>query len=325
MGKNTKKVSEMVNDKRPSGACNMGAALNEAIKDAFDKDLTKMPGAILVLTGNVPDDADELVSTLQSTVTRLAETCETMPLSVTFVQLGNDSNVESFFARMDGQMQATCAANGETFDLVDTIKDEEIQAAMAEVKGTESSGKNGALIGAFAGAALGVGGMYLYNKQQAKQRTKGWGGKWQVTYEGEEISILNVTDDEQGNLNIEGFPSGEPTTGAYSVLSEEEQADENVEYTISFKDPSGDYEIEGTVEDEHAITWSDGTRWDEMEQDGAHWSKYAAAGIGGAAAAGATGYLLDKKFFNKASKEDQCQYLILLDRSAGMRKIDYSE
>jgi len=258
-------------------------------------------------------------------VTRLAETCETMPLSVTFVQLGNDSNVESFFARMDGQMQATCAANGETFDLVDTIKDEEIQAAMAEVKGTESSGKNGALIGAFAGAALGVGGMYLYNKQQAKQRTKGWGGKWQVTYEGEEISILNVTDDEQGNLNIEGFPSGEPTTGVYSVLTEEEQADEEIEYTITFKDPSGDYEIEGTVEDEHAITWSDGTRWDEMEQDGPHWTKYAAAGLGGAAAAGATGYLLDKKFFNKASKEDQCQYLILLDRSAGMRKIDYSE
>merc|ERR1712232_1024248 len=252
-----------------------------------------------VLTGNVPDDADELVSTLQSTVTRLAETCETMPLSVTFVQLGNDSNVESFFSRLDGKMQATCAANGETFDLVDTIKDEEIQAAMAEVKGTESSGKNGALIGAFAGAALGVGGMYLYNKQQAKQRTKGWGGKWQVTYEGEEISILNVTEDEQ--------------------------ADEEIEYTITFKDPSGDYEIEGTVEDEHAITWSDGTRWDEMEQDGAHWTKYAAAGLGGAAAAGATGYLLDKKFFNKASKEDQCQYLILLDRSAGMRKIDYSE
>merc|ERR1712172_83651 len=230
-------------------------------------DLTKTPAAILVLTGNVPDDADELVSTLSSTVTRLAETCETMPLSVTFVQLGNDENVESFFSRLDGKMQATCAANGETFDLVDTIKDEEIQAAMAEVKGTESSGKNGALIGAFAGAALGVGGMYLYNKQQAKQRTKGWGGKWQVTYEGEEISILNVTDDEQGNLNIEGFPSGEPTTGVYSVLTEEEQADEEIEYTIIFKDPSGDYEIEGTVETNtpsRGAMAPDGTRWNRM-------------------------------------------------------------
>merc|ERR1712232_924483 len=275
-----------------------------------------------VLTGNVPDDADELVSTLQSTVTRLAETCETMPLSVTFVQLGNDSNVESFFARMDGQMQATCAANGETFDLVDTIKDEEIQAAMSEIKGTESTGKNGALIGAFAGAALGVGGMYLYNKQQAKQRTKGWGGKWQVTYEGEEISILNVTDDQAGNLNIEGFPSGEPTTGTYSVLSEEEQADENVEYTITFKDPSGDYEIEGTVEDEHAITWSDGTRWDEIPQGNGHWTSYAAAGAGAAAAGGATGFLLDKKFFNKAKKGDQCDYIIMMDRSAKMARVD---
>jgi len=298
---------------------------SEAIKDAFDKDLTQRPVAILVLTGNMPDDGDELVSELMKTVTRLADTCETMPLSITFVQIGNDEQVERFLGKLDGKMQASCAATGETFDLVDTIKDEEIQAAMSEIKGTKSSGKNGALLGAFAGAALGVGGMYIYNKQQAKQRTKGWGGKWQVTYEGEEISILNVTDDEEGNLTIEGFPSGEPTTGVYSVPTEEEQEDEEFEYTITFKDPSGEYEIEGTVEDEHAITWSDGTRWDEMKLDDVHWTKYAAAGVGGAAAAGATGYLLDKKFFNKASKEDQCDYIILMDRSKGMRKIDTSE
>jgi len=323
--KNTKKLEQMVNDKRPSGECLMGSALSEAIKDAFDKDLTQRPVAILVLTGNMPDDGDELVSELMKTVTRLADTCETMPLSITFVQIGNDEQVERFLGKLDGKMQASCAATGETFDLVDTIKDEEIQAAMSEIKGTKSSGKNGALLGAFAGAALGVGGMYIYNKQQAKQRTKGWGGKWQVTYEGEEISILNVTDDEEGNLTIEGFPSGEPTTGVYSVPTEEEQEDEEFEYTITFKDPSGEYEIEGTVEDEHAITWSDGTRWDEMKLDDVHWTKYAAAGVGGAAAAGATGYLLDKKFFNKASKEDQCDYIILMDRSKGMRKIDTSE
>merc|ERR1719469_1440033 len=235
--------------------------MSEAIDDAFDKDLTKCPCAIMVLTAGRPDDTDELNTTLMKTVTRLADTCETMPLTVTFVQIGDDSNAEAYLAELDNAIKAECAANGETFDLVDTIKHDDIEAAMKEIKGTKSSGKNGALFGAFAGAALGVGGMYIYNKQQAKKRTAGWGGKWQVTYDGEEIFILNVTDDEAGNLVIDGFPSGEPTTGTYSVPTEEENEDEEFEYTIEFKDPAGEWSVEGTVEDEHAITWSDGTRW----------------------------------------------------------------
>ena len=143
---------------------------------------------------------------------------------------------------------------------------------------------------------MGVGGMYLYNKTQAKKRTEGWSGKWKISYDGEEIAVLDVVDHKDGNLTINGFPSGDALPGVYTK-------DEETGYTIQFQDPSGD-DIDGTVEDEHAITWSDGTRWDEMKQDGAHWSKYAAAATGGAAAAGATGYLLDKKFFNMASKKD---------------------
>lgn len=313
--KNTKGLETIVNDKKPSGPCMMGAAMDEAIQDAFDKDMTKRPVAIMVLTAGRPDDADTLDATLLKAVRRIADSCEACPLSVTFVQIGDDAKATQYLQHLDGHIQAECAANGEMFDLVDTIKDADIKAAMKEIKGTKNSGTNGALLGAFAGAAMGVGGMYLYNNNQAKKRTQGWGGKWKVTYEGEEISILNVTDDQAGNLTIEGFPSGEPTTGTYSIPTEEEQQDEDFEYTISFKDPSGDYEIEGTIEDEHAITWSDGTRWDEMQQDGAHWTKYAAAAAGGAALTGATGYLMDKKFFNKASKGDQCDYIILMDRS----------
>jgi len=302
----------------------MGAAMNEAIDDAFDKDLTKCPCAIMVMTAGRPDDADELNTALMKAVTRLADTCDTMPLSVTFIQIGTDPRADEYLQKLDGAIQADCAATGETFDMVDTIKHAEIDAAMKEIKGTKSSGKNGALIGAFAGAALGVGGMYIYNKQQAKKRTKGWGGKWAVTYDGEDICTLEITDDEVGNLGIQGFPSGDATTGTYSVPSDEENEDEEFEYTIEFKDPSGDYTVEGTVEDEHAITWSDGTRWDEMDQDGAKMSHYAAAAAGGAAAVGATGYLLDKKFFTKASKGDQCDYIILMDRSAQMNIVDSS-
>merc|ERR1712115_474639 len=117
-------------------------------------------------------------------------------------------------------------------------------------------------------------------------------------------------------MGIDGFPSGDTTTGTYTVQSEDDDDDE--EYEISFIDPAGDWEIEGTVEDEHAITWTDGTRWDEIPPDNGDWKGYAAAGAGGAALAGATGYLLDKKFFKKAAKKDQCDYIILMDRSAKM-------
>merc|ERR1711959_165153 len=186
-------------------------------------DMTKRPVSVLVLTAGRPDDADELDASLLKAVTRIGDTCEACPLSVTFVQIGNDKKAEEYLKHLDGP-----------------IKDDEIQAAMSEIKGTKSSGKNGALIGAFAGAAMGVGGMYIYNKQQAKKRTAGWGGKWKVTYDGEEISTLTVTDDQAGNLQIEGFPSGEPTTGTYTVHDDDEEQDEDAEYVITFKDPAGD-------------------------------------------------------------------------------------
>jgi len=308
--KNTKGLEEIVTDKGPEGACLMGAAMDEVINDAFDKDLTKRPVSVLVLTAGRPNDADELDATLKKTVNRLAESCDTCPLSITFVQIGDHPKATEYLSHLDDNIQAESASSGETFDLVDTIKDAEIQAAMSEIKGTKSSGKNGALIGAFAGAAMGVGGMYLYNKTQAKKRTEGWSGKWKISYDGEEIAVLDVVDHKDGNLTINGFPSGDALPGVYTK-------DEETGYTIQFQDPSGD-DIDGTVEDEHAITWSDGTRWDEIPPDNGSFAKYAAAAAGGAATAGATGYLLDKKFFNKASKKDQCDYIIVLDRSAMM-------
>lgn len=316
--KKTSGLEDMVNDKQPGGDCLMSAAMTECIDDAFDKDMTKRPVAILVLVAGKPDDTDEIDDNLMKTVTRLADSCSTCPLSITFVQIGDDTDTTDYLNHLDNHIQAECAETGETFDLVDTIKDEEIQAAMKEIKGTKSSGTSGALIGAFAGAAMGVGGMYIYNNKQAKKRTEGWNGKWKVTYDGDEISILDVKDDQAGNLTIEGFPSEEPTTGTYTT----DQDDDDDEYAISFLDPAGDWEIEGTVEDEHAIAWSDGTRWDEIPPENGHWAGYAGAAAAGAATAGATGYLLDKKFFNKANKKDQCDYIILMDRSSQMALVD---
>ena len=304
----------------------MGSAMDDCINDAFDKDMTKRPVAILVLTAGKPDDADVLDATLMNAVEKIAGTYETCPLSITFFQVGDDEDATEYLTHLDNAMQAECAATGETFDLVDTIKDEDVQKAMSEIKGTEESGTAGALIGAFAGAALGVGGMYIYNKQQVKKRTAGWNGNWKVSYDGEEICTLDIQDDQAGNLVINGFPSGEETTGTYTVTNDEEDGyDSEEEFAISFIDPAGGWEVEGTVEDEHAITWTDGTRWDEIPPDNGHWAGYVAAAAGGAAVSGATGFLLDKKFFNKASKKDQCDYIIIMDRSAKMAVIDYGE
>jgi|UniRef100_A0A7S0Y7D8 hypothetical protein len=319
--KDTKNIEEMVNDKRPRGRCYMGSAMEECIDDAFDKDLTKRPVSMLVLTAGKPSDIEHLDATLLKTVKRLAaEDFETCPISITFVQIGHDEDATDYLKHLDNHIQAESSKTGETFDLVDTIKDEEIQAAMKEIKGTSSSGKNGALIGAIAGAAMGMGGMYLFNKQQAKKRTEGWNGKWKCTYGGEEICILDVQDDMAGNLTIDGFPSGEPTTGTYTV-----EEDDDDEYVMNFIDPAGDWEIEGTVEDEHSITWSDGTRWDEIPPEGVSWVKMAGAAAAGAAAAGATGYFLDKKFFNHVSEKDECDYIILMDRSSKMAVVDYDD
>jgi len=263
-----------------------------------------------------------LDATLLKSVTKLASEAEgedaECPLSITFVQIGDDPDATEYMQHLDNHIQAE-TSGGKTFDLVDTIKHDEIQAAMGEIKGTKNTGTAGALIGAFAGAAMGVGGMYLYNNIQAKKRTEGWSGKWKVTYDGEEISTLDVKDDGAGGLTIDGFPSGDTVQGTYTKPEDEDDD----EYEISFIDPEGDWEIEGTIEDEHAIVWSDGTRWDEIPPEGVHWTHALGAAAAGAAAAGATGYLLDKKFFNKASKKDQCDYIILMDRSRYMAVVDH--
>merc|ERR1719356_839446 len=170
--------------------------MDDVLKEAFDeKDMTKRPVAILVVTAGKPCDADDLDASLKGAVQKIAETYETCPLSVTFCQIGNDAQANAYLKHLDNNITAECSATGETFDLVDTIKEEDIQGAMKEIKGTKSTGTNGAIIGAFAGAALGVGGAYLFNKHQAKKRTEGWGGKWKVSYDGEEISTLEVKDD----------------------------------------------------------------------------------------------------------------------------------
>jgi len=309
--KNVKEIEKMVTSKLPSGPCNMGKAMDYVLKQAFDKGFKRHCG-ILVLTAGSPNDSKRLEKSLQAATDKIATTgYKEAPISVTFIHIGDDDEAEKYMHRLGTNLKSKSKSRKtrDYVDIVDTINDKDIQAAMKEIKGGQDSGKTGAIVGAFVGAAAGVGGMYLYNKKQAKKRTKGWNGKWKATYDGMEIGVLEVKDDGKGHLRIEGYPGG-PTTGRY-VSSKQG-------YNICFRDADMGWRINGDIEDEHAISWSDGSRWDEIPPKGAKWSHFAAAAAGGAATGGAVGYLLDKKFFKKANKSDQCDYIIMMDRSAKM-------
>eukprot|EP00536_Pseudo-nitzschia_multiseries_P014207 jgi/Psemu1/69018/estExt_Genemark1.C_6700004 len=310
--KNVKDVEEMVTSKLPGGPCHMGKAMDFALREAFERGFDKRPCGILVMTAGIPDDSDRLETSLRQAAERIAkEGYKESPLSVTFVHVGDDKDAEEYMQHLDKHMvsKKKSRKTWKKVDIVDTIRDSEIKAAMAEIKGTKSTGTTGAIIGAFAGAAMGVGGMYLYNKKQAKKRTEGWNGKWKATYDNCEIAVLDVKDDLKGKLTIEGFPGGR-TNGRYA---ERQQA-----YNITFRDADEGWTITGDIENEHTIFWSDGTRWDEIPPKGAKWGHYAGAAAAGAATGGAVGYLLDKKFVKKAHKNDQADYVILVDRSAQM-------
>jgi len=310
--KNIKDVEKMVTSRLPGGPCYMGAAMDCVLNEAFSRGFKKRPCGILVLTAGRPDDSERLEKSLKDAATYIAKKgYKESPLTVTFVHVGDDPVAEEYMMHLQYNMKSINRSKKthEYVDIVDTVNDSEIRAAMKEIRGTQSSGSTGAVIGAFAGAAMGVGGVYWYNKRQAAKRTKGWNGKWKATYDGGEIATLQVVDDMKGHLTIKGFPGG-TTTGKY--------AEKKDAYNITFRDADEQWIIKGDIDDEHTIFWSDGTRWDEIPPKGASWKHYAAAGAAGAATGGAIGYLLEKKFFHKCSKKDEADYVIVVDRSAMM-------
>jgi len=307
--KDVKGLEALVTAKEPAGKCMMGKAMDTVLTEAFTKGFDERPCSILVMTAGRPDDHEELSNKIAEAAKKVKKVGD---LTITFVQVGDDDWAEKYLKHLDEGLKVTNDA-GEEIDIVDTIKDEEIKAAVGEFKdeGFIKSGGGGALFGAFAGAALGVGGMYLYNKMNAKKRTAGWNGKWKAMIDGEEIAVLTVTDDMAGKLDIVGWPEDKTCAGEYA---------ENEEggFNIQFADPDEREPVVGTIQDEHTIDWSDGTRWEEVPPDGGHWAAYAGAAAAGAASAGAAGYLMQKKFFKKASDQVPSDYVIIMDRSAMM-------
>jgi len=307
--KDTTGLKEMVMAKEPSGSCNMGEALDLVFKEATERGFEKST-SILVLTAGKPEDYSEVEDSIKNMAASLENEKD---LSITFVQIGDDEKATFFLKELDSDI-ITTSASGEKIDIVDTIKDEDIKKAMKELQdpGFMGQGGTGALLGGIAGAALGAGGMYLYNKSQAKKRTEGWNGDWKATLDGEEIAMLKVIDDMEQNISI--VYSEEVTTTGYYFETDEG-------YNITRIDEKTGRTVVGTVEDDHNISWSDGTHWEEVVP-GKDWAAIAAAGAAGATVAGGVGYVTHKKFFNKASNKEPSDYVIVLDRSAMMDVVD---
>jgi hypothetical protein len=308
--KDTEGLKDLVTKTEPSGPCHMGNVMDQVFKEAFQRGFSERPCSILVLTAGKPDDEERLSQNIANAAKAINKDSD---LTVTFVQVGDDLQAETFLKHLDDNL--TCISeSGEVIDIVDTIKDEDLKKAVGEVKegGFMKNGGGGALIGAFAGAALGAGGMYLFNKSQAKKRQAGWNGQWKALKDGEEIAVLTVADDLEGSINVEGWAEGGTSTGQYA----ENEDGYNLERSSA--DP-GTYEVvSGTVEDEHTIAWSDGTRWEEIAPPGESFAAYAAAATAGAATSGAVGYLIQKKFFNNAANNVPSDYVIVMDRSRMM-------
>lgn len=288
-------------------------ALETAFETGFDP-----PIALLVVTAGKPDDADDVLAyiTEKAAMLETQEQC-----TITFIHIGDDPDAEAWLAELD--VLEVQNAGGDPIDIVDTVKDEELKNSMAELKDPSimASGGMGALVGAFAGMAVGAAGYYMYNKVQAKKRTEGWNGTWEVIKQpGNESTgvTLTVVDDGEGNITIEGYPEDDSAGNPSSTGTYEDAEDT---YTMSRQGSDGEY-ISGTIVDEHTIEWQDDTVWKEVPPEGVSWTHMALAAGAGAAAGGALGCLMQKKFFKRANNNEPTNYIMVIDSSEKMTLLD---
>lgn len=315
--KQAQTVKDFVTAQDPGGDCNMSGALTLALDDAFERGFDEKPCSVLVVTAGQPEDKDAVVELLQA---RAANLENPEALTLTFVQVGQDPGARDFLQFLENDMELT-SGGGEPLDIVDTIKDEELKAALDEMACPTffESGGAGGLAGAFAGMAAGAGAYYLYNKHQAAKRTEGWNGTWEVVKANEATGVqLTVADDGAGNITIEGYPEDD-SAGNPSGSGTYEDTDDG--YSICRQTADGSF-LSGEVISEHEIEWPDDTVWKEVPPEGVNWMYMAGAALGGAAVGGAVGYLVQKKFFNKANNSEPSNYIIVVDRSEQMTPID---
>mmetsp|Transcript_24028 Transcript_24028/g.51091 ORF Transcript_24028/g.51091 Transcript_24028/m.51091 type:complete len:436 (+) Transcript_24028:112-1419(+) len=323
-------LEETIASKDPSGPCMLGNALENVLNEALEeKDLSKIPCSVLVLTAGGPDDPEVLEEALKSAAQKVSDRggVKACPLSVTFVQIGSDETASEYLKYLDEKMVGVCDETGKTIDIVDTLDMIELKQSIDNMNSytdqaerEKNNGTNGAILGAMAGAAIGIGGMYLYGQQKAKKRVKSgsWGGQWKCFYGEEFITTLTVGDDGEGNLTIDGLE--ETMSGSY-LRDEDGAVVDDEDLFFEFREPDGEL-VKGSFDAEHFfLNWTDGTRWEALNPP-TGWAGYTGAAVAGAAAVGSAGFAIDKKFFKKVSSEDDCDYVVVVDRSEAMGMAD---
>lgn len=416
-------LKALVAGQTPGGPATMCAALGQALDDAIERGFDP-PCAMLIFTAGQPEDADGVLDLIAE---KAAQVQTEADLCLTFVHIGDDPDAEEFLARLDALTVAN--SNGEEINICDVIKDEDMRKAMDELHDPSfmESGGQGALAGAFAGMAAGAAAYYAYNKYQAKKRTEGWNGTWDVCMQPKSedpIGVqLTVVDDGEGNLAIEGYPevakeavneeeaearrplfntidadgdemlsreewdqvfdaidsNGDGyisrkewcameggTTSLFEAVPKKSCAcisrdewvaafdtfdddgdgmvsfgewclqvslncgnpstvgsyqDEGDNYVITRQGANGEF-VSGEIIDEHLIEWQDDSIWVEVPPEGVNWTHMALAAAGGAAAGATMGYVMQKKFFNKANNNEPANYMIVIDRSDKMTVMD---
>ena len=328
----TTAIEEKITARDPGGPCPLGTALEAVLHKALHEDSAekqKRQCSVLVLTAGKPDDPELLEEALRKASQTVADRggVEACPLSVSFVQIGKDEEAEAYLRYLDKKMVGYSGDTDEKVDIVDTMGFQELKKTVDFIgeEREKQQGKQalgavaGTALGAIAGAAIGLGSLYLASHQNGKKRAGSgtWAGKWKCFYGNDEIATLTVKDDSRGNLTIKGLRDTlHGTYGGGDAGSEG--------FFIRFRSPSGD-PVEGTLVDDAetpALTWSDGTRWEAVNQP--HWAGALGVAAAGAAAAGFAGYAIQKRFFAKVETKEACDYVLVLDRSRKMQLTDGS-
>jgi len=112
-----KRVRDLFSQCEPSGGTNLTGVLSDAFKNHF---LNNKPETILVITDGEADDPRSVKQVIINATKRLQRDDE---LSISFVQIGNDSAAKKFLDALDDDLEK----EGAKFDIVDTVTCDEMK------------------------------------------------------------------------------------------------------------------------------------------------------------------------------------------------------
>jgi uncharacterized protein with von Willebrand factor type A (vWA) domain len=118
------KVTQIFQEKDPSGGTNLAGVLQDAISNYFQRKAahhTKPNGeTILVVTDGEPDDPEAVKKVIIDASCRIDRDEE---LAISFIQVGTDPSATKFLKQLDDELQRI----GAKFDICDTITMHEME------------------------------------------------------------------------------------------------------------------------------------------------------------------------------------------------------